>query len=139
MCALRFIAYRGVRNLLPIHPVHTLLFRSSGPSLEQVSLLLAIWSVTVVLLEIPSGLLSDRWSRKGMLVFASLLKMGCFLIWMLGSTFLFYALGFAEALASGAIETSLYDSLKLEENHTQFEQVYGRAQATTTLCVGLSC
>lgn len=74
-----------------------------------------------------------------MLVFASLLKMGCFLIWMLGSTFLFYALGFAEALASGAIETSLYDSLKLEENHTQFEQVYGRAQATTTLCVGLSC
>lgn len=58
--------------------------------------------------------------------------MGCFLIWMLGSTFLFYALGFvawgfAEAFASGALETSLYDSLKLEENHTQFEQVYGRA------------
>lgn len=69
-----------------------------------------------------------------MLVFASLLKMGCFLIWMLGSTFLFYALGFAEALASGAIETSLYDSLKLEENHTQFEQVWSGAGNHYPLC-----
>ncbi len=54
MSAIRFIVYKGLQNLLLIHPVYTLLFQSSGLSLEQVSLLLAIWSVPVVLLEIPA-------------------------------------------------------------------------------------
>ena len=144
MSAVRFIAYKGLQNLLLIYPVYTLLFQFSGLSLEQVSLLLAIWSVPVVLFEIPSGILSDRWSRKGMLVLSSLLKICCFLFWMLGSTFLSFALGFiawglAEAFASGSEEALLYDSLKRDGQEERFDTVYSQSQAVASLCVGISC
>lgn len=144
MSAVRFIAYKGLQNLLLIYPVYTLLFQSSGLKVEQISLLLALWSVPVVLFEIPSGILSDRWSRKGMLVASSLLKVCCFLCWMLDTTFLFFALGFiawglAEAFASGSEEALLYDSLKRDGQEESFEQVYSRSQAVAAISVGLSC
>lgn len=79
-----------------------------------------------------------------MLVLSSLLKICCFLFWMLGSTFLFFALGFiawglAEAFASGSEEALLYDSLKRDGQEDRFEQVYSRSQAVGSISVGISC
>ncbi len=79
-----------------------------------------------------------------MLIIASLLKMGCFLCWLVSPTFLFYALGFiawgiSEAFASGAEEALLIDSLKHTGQEAHFEQVYSRSQAVAAISVGVSC
>ena len=40
--------------------------------MEQFALLNAVWAVTIVLLEVPSGALADRIGRKNMVVWALL-------------------------------------------------------------------
>lgn len=145
MGSIRFIWYKGMQNLLLVYPVYPLLFSKAGLSLSQISLLLAIWSVPVVLLEIPSGVLADRWNRRYLLIISGVLRTLCFTIWLvLPPLFFVFALGFlawgtAEALSSGAEEALLFDSLKLEGRQEAFETIYGRGMGTASVAVALSC
>lgn len=139
----RYILYKCLQNLLPIYPVYTLLFEDAGLDIHQISMLLAIWSIPVVLLEIPSGVLADRWNRRNLLVVAALLKASCFLAWMV-HTFTMFAVGFvcwgiAEALSSGAEEALVFDSLKMKGKQDMFARVYGSASAAVGGAVALSC
>lgn len=59
-----FYFYKLIQNLVPIYPVYLLLFESKGLSVSQISLLLAIWSAPVVLLEMPSGVFSRPLEQK---------------------------------------------------------------------------
>ncbi|HAP57427.1 MAG TPA: hypothetical protein DCR02_06480 [Sphaerochaeta sp.] len=140
---MRFIVYRGLKDLVLIYPVYTLFFEAAGLPLHQVSLLLALWSLPVVILEVPSGVLADRWSRKSMILLSCLLKAVCFLFWAINPSFLFFAFGFlcwgvSEAFSSGAEEALLFESLKSQGKEGRFEQVYGRAMAASSGAVALS-
>ena len=139
-----FYLYKGSENLIAGYPVFTLLFAGAGLGVSQISWLLAIWSLPVVLLEIPSGVLADRWSRRNLLGIAGVLKALCFFLWMVEPSFAFFALGFlcwgtAEALSSGAWEALLYDSLLKEGQQESFSAVYGRASSIAAGAVALSC
>lgn len=140
----RFILYKGLKDLLVIYPVYTLLFNEAGISLPQISILLALWSLPVVLLELPSGILADRWSRRGMILFSTLLKSLCFLLWAIDQSFLFFALGFlcwgcSEAFSSGSEEALLFDSLKQSGREKQFESIYAMASSASGIAVAVSC
>ena len=136
--------YKALQNLILIYPVYTLLFVEAGLDLTHISYLLAIWSIPVVLFEVPSGVLSDRWSRRGMLLLAALLKAACFTFWLIDFSFVFFALGFvcwgiSEAFASGSEEALLFDSLKSQGLEHQFERWYGKAMAFSGVAVAISC
>ena len=125
---MRCIVYKGLKDLMLIYPVYTLFFEAAGLPLHQVSLLLALWSLPVVVLEVPSGVLADRWSRKSMILLSCLLKAVCFLLWAIDPSFLFFAFGFlcwgvSEAFSSGAEEALLFDSLKSKGEEGRFEHV----------------
>jgi len=144
MSANRFVFYKGLKDLILIYPIYTLLFDEAGLLLPQISILLALWSLPVVVLEIPSGILSDRWSRRGMIIIASVLKALCFLLWLIFPSFLFFALGFlcwgvSEAFASGSEEALLFDSLMLKGKSDSFESVYARGAAASSIAVAISC
>jgi MFS family permease len=118
---------------MPIYPLYLLMFESGGLTLGQISLLLAIWSVPAVIMEIPTGILADRWSRKKMLLLGQLLKAGCYLTWVIADCFGLYALGFVlwglgGTFQSGSEEALLYDSLKLSNKEEQFDKVLGRGR-----------
>src|SRR3989304_2846791 len=99
------------------YAIYAALFHLKGISIFQISLLLAIWSLTSVLFEIPSGALADYGSRRKMLTYAPLIKAICFVIWFFaGSNFYLYMLGFtiwsiASSFVSGTTEAILYDTL----------------------------
>jgi MFS family permease len=140
----RYYAYKLFKDTIPIYPVYLLLFESKGLSLGQVSLLLATWSVPVVLLEIPTGILADHWSRKNMIVAGSICKAACYVFWFFSEGFLLYAVGFifwgiSEALCSGSEEALLYDSLKQRQEEDRFDRVYGMGNFCSGLGVALSC
>ena len=140
----RYYAYKLFKDTIPIYPVYLLLFQSRGLSLGQVSLLLAIWSVPVVLLELPTGILADHWSRKNMIVAGSICKAACYVFWFFSDGFLLYAVGFifwgiSEALCSGSEEALLYDSLKRRREEDRFDRVYGTGNFCSGLGVALSC
>ena len=92
-------------------------------SLEQFGILNAVWALTIVLSEVPSGALADTIGRRKLLITAGLcmaVEMGVLLIATPGGGALVFYLflvnriisGIAEAAASGADEALVYDSLK---------------------------
>ncbi len=138
-----FKFYSFIRGLVPIYPVYLLLFESKGLSLGEISLLLAIWAIPVVLLELPTGILSDHWIRKNMLVIGDLLRAACFACWFLSESFFLFAVGFvfwgiSEAFFSGSLEALLYDSLKKDGQEGDFDKIYGRIDFNALTSTALS-
>jgi MFS family permease len=129
----KYYFYSFFKELMPIYPLYLLMFEQNGLSLEQISALLAIWSVPAVLLEIPTGILADHWSRRNLIALGSLLKAGGYLLWLFSQGFWLYAAGFllwgiGGALQSGSEEALLFDSLKSEHQEDTFDKVYGRGR-----------
>ena len=129
----KYYIYNIFNDLMPIYPLYLLMFESKGLSLLQISLLLSIWSVPAVILEIPTGILADRWSRRNMVAIGEMLKALCFFLWMFADGFHLYAVGFVfwglgGAFQSGAEEALLFDTLKIQNREEQFEQVLGKGR-----------
>lgn len=114
------------------YAIYAALFHLRGISIFQISILLAIWSLSGVLFEIPSGALADYGSRKKMLTVAPLIKSLCFVIWFFaGSNFYLFALGFivwsvASSFVSGTVEAVLFDTLKHFGKSDEYEKYIGR-------------
>ena len=118
----RFVAFRVFFNARFYYPVFTILFLDLGLTIKDFALLNAVWAVTIVVLEVPSGALADIVGRKALLVFAAALmviEMLLLCVAPLGKPGLLFAVllanrilsGTAEAAASGADEALAYDSL----------------------------
>lgn len=139
----KYYFYKFFEELMPIYPLYLLLFESKHLSVSQISLLLIIWSLPVVLLEIPSGIIADQWSRKNLLVLGSMFKVLCFLIWLYSNSFLPFAIGFifwgiSSAFCSGSEEALIFDSLKANDNEQNFENVLSRGRFLSGLSFTLS-
>lgn len=107
-----------------------MLFADSGLSDASISVLLAIWSLTSVVFEVPSGALADRFSRRGCLVASGVLQAFGYAAWVLFPSFWGFAAGFVlwglgGTLQSGAFEALLYDGLAANGD----EDRYGRLNA----------
>ncbi len=139
----KFIARQVFEDLMPIYPLYLLFFEDKGMSMQQISALLVIWCLTVVLLEIPTGILADRWSRKNMVLLGSLFKAACYFLWSFSNRFELFALGFvlwgiSSAFISGSEEALLYDSLKQEEQELAFERILGKGRFASGVSVILA-
>ena len=101
----------------------------------ELSVLLALWSVSVIAAEVFTGALADRVPRTRVLIASRLLKGSCFLSWFVLPGFWgylagFLCWGFASSLRSGTEESMLHDQLLAVGCRDQFEKVYGRAVAS---------
>jgi MFS family permease len=97
-------------------PVEKLFLSNIGFNAASVGLLAATYAAVVPFLEIPSGILADRWSRRGVLVMADIALAASALVGGLSTnvpTYLMAALllGCYFALQSGTIESIVYDVL----------------------------
>ena len=129
----KYYLYQLFHELMPIYPIYLLLFESRGLSLSQISLLLIVWSIPPILLEIPTGLLGDRFSRKYMIAMGGFLKASAYFIWIFADGFWTFAAGFilwgiSGAFRSGAEEALVFDSLKLSGEEESFDKVLGRGR-----------
>ncbi len=136
----KYYVYQFVKDLMPIYSIFMLMFENSGMAISEIFLLLTIWNIPVILLEIPSGMLADRWSRKNLIVIGSLLKTLCFVAWISSDSFTLYAIGFACwgiscACTSGAEEALIYDSLKSKQEEEQLEKVISRGRFLSSFSI----
>ncbi|MEX5721331.1 MFS transporter [Geodermatophilus maliterrae] len=132
------VAWTALSGLVPVYPLYALLFLDSGLSPAQVSGLFALWSVTGLLAEVPTGVLADRWSRRGALVLAGVLEAAGFAVWTVAPGPAGFATGFVlwgvgGALVSGAAEALVYDGLAAVGAEGAYVRVHGATTATELL------
>jgi MFS family permease len=113
-------------------PVEKLFMDEIGFDAASVGLMAAAYAAVVPILEVPSGILADRWSRRGVLMAANVALAISALIGGLSQdvpTYILSALvlGVSFALSSGTIDSIIYDTV-LEEtgNSDEFELHIGR-------------
>ena len=144
------------RRLLPLHiavalqgfmlwvPVEKLFMTEIGFDATAVGIMAAAYAAVVPIIEVPSGILADRWSRRGVLIVASIALMLCALIGGLSTdvpTYILSALvlGVYFAMYSGTLDSIVYDTV-LEETGASdaFEQVIGRVRLTESIALVVS-
>jgi len=136
----RIYAYVFFRDLILIYPIGVVLFTDNGMQPWQVGFLLTVWSATTLLLEIPSGVLADKYSRKNILIAGEWFRVFGFLCWIVWPNFYGFMLGFIlwgveSALSSGTFEALLYDELKHEKQSAQYTKVVGKTNSLSALAV----
>ncbi|WP_369695909.1 MFS transporter [Streptomyces abyssomicinicus] len=120
--------------------MYALLFADAGLSVGQVSSLFALWAVSGVLAEAPSGAWADAHSRRAALRAGPLLTAAGFALWVWAPSYGSFAAGFAlwgvgGALASGALEALVHDELTRAGAAARYPAVMGRARTAETLGV----
>ncbi|MDL5200369.1 MFS transporter [Streptomyces sp. ALI-76-A] len=132
--------YAFLDDFVLLYPVYALLFADTGLSVWQISSLFALWSLTGVLLEVPSGAWADAVSRRLLLWLGPLLTAVGFALWVLVPSYGAFAVGFVlwgarGALGSGALEALVYEELDRLGAADQYARVTGRARAAGLLAV----
>lgn len=137
-----YYAYAFLFDFILAYAFYTALFELEGLSITEIAMLLAVWSASAIVLEMPSGALSDHFDRRWLLVVAPLLKSLTFLLWIAAAgSFWLYAMGFlfwslAQALQSGSREALLYERMAHEGRADDFEKVLGRDNAAQEAGIG---
>ncbi|MEV5514088.1 MFS transporter [Streptomyces flaveolus] len=132
--------YAFLDDFVLLYPVYALLFSDAGLSVWQISSLFALWSVTGVLLEVPSGAWADAVSRRLLLWLGPLLTAAGFALWVLVPSYGAFALGFVlwgagGALGSGALEALVHDELDRLGAADRYARVMGRARSAGLVAV----
>jgi predicted MFS family arabinose efflux permease len=120
-------------------PVEKLFQSQIGFTAATIGLMAAVYGAMVPIMEIPSGILADRWSRRGVLAVAYLALTVSSLVGGLSTNVAVYIvaqipLGIYFAMYSGAMDSIVYDTV-LEEtgSSSSFEQRLGRVRAVESV------
>ncbi|WP_219417052.1 MFS transporter [Pseudonocardia nigra] len=141
------------KRLLPLHvaaflqgiglwvPVEKLFMTEIGFDAASIGLMAAAYAAVVPILEVPSGILADRWSRRGVLVVAAVALAASALLGGLSHdvpTYILSALvlGVYFAMYSGTMDSVVYDTV-LEEtgNSAAYEREIGRNRLVNSIAL----
>ena len=118
-------------------------FQENGLSIGQYLWMIALYYWSMVLTEVPTGMIADRWGRKNAMVAGSLTLSAGFLVICLGSTIQVYfaghaILGLGHSLLSGAPTALVYDTLKQNGEQGRFLSIESRIHAFRLFGTGAS-
>ncbi len=140
----RFLVLQGLR-WLPVGFVAPLLvlILTRELSLTQAGPLMAIYSITTVLMELPTGGLADALGRRPVLMLSSLANIAFFALLLVSSSFAVLAValfvaGLGRALDSGPLESWFVDQSKRIDPDIDLRRGLSRAGAVdgTALAIG---
>jgi predicted MFS family arabinose efflux permease len=113
-------------------PIEKLFMTDIGFDNGSVAIMAAAYAAVVPVLEVPSGILADRWSRRGVVLLAQAAMFVSVLVGALSTNVGMYIvaalfLGVFFALQSGTFESIAYDTLLEETGDSKmFERTIGR-------------
>lgn len=114
-----------------IMPIVVLFYNENGLEQFDIFLLQGIYSVSIVVLEIPSGYFADVLGRKKTLIIGTILGFIGFSVYSFSHGFWTFliaeiVLGFGQSLISGADSAMLYDSLLAQKREKDYLKYEGR-------------
>jgi predicted MFS family arabinose efflux permease len=145
-----------VRRLLPLQigvalqglilwvPIEKLFMTEIGFDAASVGAMAAAYAAVVPLLEVPSGILADRWSRRWVMILGCVALMASSLIGGLSHNVITYVigamvLGVYFAFSSGTVDSIVYDAVVEETGSNElYERWIGRIRAVESAAFVLS-
>ena len=130
----RVYAFSFFDRFILIFPLYTVMFVDAGMTPVEITLCLTAWSAVTFMLQVPSGVVADRWSRRQLLAWAQLVRGVGFGVWLLyphlwGFLVGLLLWGVKTAFTSGTFEALLYDELKAEGRAQDYTRIFGRTRA----------
>ena len=131
----------GLQGFMLWTPIEKLFMNEIGFDAATVGIMAAAYSALIPLVEVPSGMLADRWSRRGVLMLANAALLVSVLIGGLSHSVGVYILGALMlgvyfAMYSGTMDAIVYDTV-LEETGSSdlFERQLGRARLVESVAL----
>lgn len=126
--------FEALGEFIPYYPLYALLFAETGLSTGEISSLFVIWSVTGVVLEVPTGALADVMSRRLLQVAGAALVGVGFAVWTVFPSYPAFAVGFllwglGSTLTSGSYEAYVYDELAARDAVTQYPRIIAHGRS----------
>jgi len=126
---------------LPL-PLSVLLAQARGLSLFEVSLGLGVYSLIIVLLEVPTGGLADAVGRKRVALVAFALAALYNLVFLFAFSFptlllAMFLYGVSRALSSGALDAWFVDALQAADARVDLQASLAGAETVSLLALGL--
>ena len=124
----------GLQGMILWVPVEKLFMSEIGFTPASVGVMAAAYAAVVPLLEVPSGVLADRWSRSRIMVLACVALLVSSTIGGLSQSVATYvvaavALGGYFALSSGTVDSIVYDTVLEETGSSElYETWIGRVR-----------
>jgi MFS family permease len=134
----------ALQGLILWVPIEKLFMTEIGFDAASVGAMAAAYAAVVPLLEVPSGILADRWSRSWVLVLACLALLVSSLIGGLSHNVITYViaamiLGLYFACSSGTVDSVVYDTVVEETGSNElYEKWIGRTRAVESAAFVLS-
>ncbi|MCP4020959.1 MAG: MFS transporter [Desulfobacteraceae bacterium] len=112
-------------------PILFLFYRENGLATQDLFILKAVYSFSIVVLEVPSGYLGDVWGRKNSLILGSIMGFAGFAMYCMATSFWTFLiceiiLGIGQSFISGSDSALLYDSLQAANNEKDYLKQEGR-------------
>lgn len=116
------------------------MFQENGLTAAQIGFSLIFWSVVTILAQMPIGILSDKLSRRNMLIVGNALVMTAFFTWAVVPTFTGVLAGFglwgiAWAIDAACFQPMVYDHIR---NKQKYLAVVGTCQSVELAAMALS-
>jgi hypothetical protein len=124
----------GLQGLMLWTPIEKLFQTEIGFDAASIGLMAAAYSAVVPLLEVPSGILADRWRRTGLLIIGGIAAAASALVGGLSHGVVTYIvaamiLGLYFAASSGTVDSVVYDTVIEETGSADlYEKVVGRVR-----------
>ncbi|MFC2087917.1 MFS transporter, partial [Bacteroidota bacterium] len=125
---------KAVKWFMLVMPIIVLFYYENGLDLHQVFVVQAVYSVTIVVLEIPSGYIADIFGRKKTLFIGSIFGFLGYVIYCLSDHFHEFmiaeiVLGIGHSFISGADSAMLYDTLYSNDKKNEYTKFEGRVSS----------
>lgn len=134
---------KALRWFLLIMPIVVLFFQDNGLSMTEVLLLQSIFSVAIVLFEIPSGFFSDVMGRKNTIIIGLILGFLGYMVYVMSYGFWGFLLaelilGLGSSFISGTDSAIIYDSLVQINKEHEYKKIEGRMLAYGNFSEGIA-
>jgi MFS family permease len=135
-----WLAQSFLDDFILIYPVYAIMMLETGVTGLELSVLFAIWSLSALLFEIPSGVIGDLVNRKRYVAIGSLVRAAGYLMWLVYPEVPGFALGFllwslGSAIHSGTMQSLLHDVLADQGRPEAFARIFGRGKAMESVGV----
>lgn len=136
----KIYSFKFFDDFVLIYPFYALMFADFGMTPAQIGILLGAWSFTAFVLEMPSGVAADKWSRKHILVIAEIIRALGYAVWIFFPTFWGFLLGFVlwgtkSAFTSGTYQALVYDLLKDNGKEHEYAKIVGRGKTFSYIAI----